>query len=82
MKFVWGVIVNLVLSFALSLTVGIATTAFNGMPVNGDTLSMPLLYGTIIGTVVTTVIPVNALGMRFAAWNHAPQGTALCAIVR
>ncbi len=82
MKFVWGVIVNLVLSFVLSLTVGIATTAFNGMPVNWDTISMPLLYGTIIGTITTTVIPVNVLGMKFAAFNNAPQGTALCAIYK
>lgn len=82
MKFVWGVLVNLVLSFVLSLSVGIATTAFNGMPINGATIGLPLLYGTIIGTVVTTVIPVNKLGIKFATWNNAPEGTPLCALYK
>ena len=45
------------LSFFLSLIVGIATNIYNEMPVNLDTVAMPLLYGTIIGTLTTTIIP-------------------------
>ena len=60
--FVWGVIVNLVLSFFLSLIVGIATNIYNEMPVNLDTVAMPLLYGTIIGTLTTTIIPRQQIG--------------------
>ena len=57
--FIWGVIVNLILSFFLSLIVGIATNIYNELPINLDTVCMPLLYGTIIGTLTTTIIPVN-----------------------
>ncbi len=80
--FVWGVIVNLMLSFFLSLIVGIATNIYNEMPVNLDTVAMPLLYGTIIGTLTTTIIPVNRIGIRFATWQGAPQGSALCGIYK
>ena len=81
-KFLWGLVVNLVLSFALSFTVTVATNTYNGLPINGATLGMPLLYGTIIGTITTTLLPVNKIGLKFATWNHAPQGTALCSLYK
>lgn len=81
-KFLWSVIVNLVLSLALSFTVTVATNTYNGLPINWDTVCMPLLYGTIIGTITVTILPVNKIGVAFATWNNAPQGTALCAIYK
>lgn len=81
-KFAWGVLVNLVLSLCLSFTVTIATNTYNGIPVNLATVSMPLLFGTLIGTLTTTIIPVNKIGIKFAAWNNAGPGTALCAFYK
>ena len=80
--FIWGVMVNLILSFFLSLIVGIATNIYNELPVNLDTVCMPLLYGTIIGTLTTTIIPVNKIGIKFATWQGAPQGNPLCGIYK
>lgn len=77
-QFLFGVIINLVLSFCLSFTVGIATCIYNEMPIMPDTICLPLLYGTVIGTITTTVIPVNKLGIKFATWCNAPMGTAMC----
>ena len=34
--FIWGVMVNLILSFFLSLIVGIATNIYNELPVNKE----------------------------------------------
>lgn len=81
-KFLFGVIVNLVLSFALSFTVTIATNTYNGLPINPSTVVMPLLYGTLIGTITTTIIPVNRIGIRFATLNNAGPETALCALYK
>ncbi len=81
-KFILGVIVNLILSFALSFTVGVATNNYNGLPVMPETILMPLLYGTIIGTITTTIIPVNVIGMKFAAWNNGGPGTGFCALYK
>lgn len=81
-KLCWNIIVNLLLSLALSLTVTIATNIFNGIPINGMTVGFPLVLATIIGTLVTTILPVAKIGMKFAAWNHAGPGTALCSIYK
>ncbi len=76
-KFAWTILVNFMLSLSLSFTVSIAMTVFNGQSVALQTVLAPFAYGTVIGTVVTTVIPVNRIGMKFAAWNHREPGTVL-----
>lgn len=81
-KFLFGVVVNLVLSFALSFTVTVATNTYNGLPINPSTVLMPLLWGTLIGTITTTIIPVNKIGIKFATLNNAGPETGLCALYK
>ena len=81
-KFLFNLIVNLILSFAVAFAVTIATLNYNSQPFEPMALFVPWGLGTLIGTVVTLIIPVNAIGMKFAAYNGAAPGTPLCAIYK
>lgn len=81
-KFIFNLIVNLILSFAVAFAVTIATLSYSTTPFSATAILMPWGFGTLIGTVVTLVIPVNSLGMKFAAFNGAKPGTPMCAILK